>query len=83
MTITLPANQKDWIEEQVSAGHFSSVEEALSVAISDLRAAGTADLSWMKPYIEEGRRSAEAGDVISGEDFIEELDQTIASLRSS
>jgi Arc/MetJ-type ribon-helix-helix transcriptional regulator len=82
MKIDLPADQKKWLEAEVAAGHFSSVEEALSIAISDLRAAGQADLSWIKPYVDEARREAEAGNTIRGEDFLAELDQIIASIPS-
>jgi hypothetical protein len=82
MKIDLPAEQKQWLEAEVAAGHFSSVEEAVSVAISDLRTVGTGDLSWMKPYVEEARRSIDAGGVIEGEDFLAELDQIIDSLAS-
>jgi Arc/MetJ-type ribon-helix-helix transcriptional regulator len=82
MKIDLPPDQKQWIDAQVAAGHFSSVEEAVSVAISDLRTVGTGDLSWMKPYVEEARRSIDADGVIEGEDFLAELDQIIGSLAS-
>jgi hypothetical protein len=82
MKIDLPGDQKKWLESEVAAGHFSSIEEALSVAASDLCAAGGPDLSWMKPYVEAARREAEAGNTISAEDFIAELKQIIASLPS-
>jgi Arc/MetJ-type ribon-helix-helix transcriptional regulator len=82
MKIDLPADQQKWLESEVAAGRFSSVEEAIAVAVSDLRTVGSDDLSWMKPYVEAARREAEAGNTISGEDFIAELDQIVASLPS-
>lgn len=82
MKIDLPSEQKQWLEAEVAAGHFSSIDEAVSVAISDLRAIASDDLSWLKPYVDEARRSVEAGDVISGEEFLSELDEIIASLAS-
>ena len=82
MKIDLLPDQKRWIDAQVAAGHFSSVEEAVSVAISDLPTVGTGDLSWMKPYVEEAHRSIDADNVIEGEDFLAELDRIIGSLAS-
>ncbi len=78
--INLTADQKKLLESQVAAGNFSSVEEAVSIAVSDMRMAADADLSWMKPYVEEARREAEAGNVISGEEFLADLDRIIEAL---
>jgi antitoxin ParD1/3/4 len=82
MMIDLPADQQKWLEAEVAAGRFASVEEALSIAVLDLRLSVEADDSWMKPYVEEAWRAVDAGDVISGEEFLAELDETITSLRS-
>src|SRR5438132_19629 len=38
MTITLPPGQQKWIEAQVAAGRFSSVDDAIAVAVADLMA---------------------------------------------
>jgi antitoxin ParD1/3/4 len=82
MKIDLPANQQKWLEAEIAAGRFASVDEALSIAILDLRLSVETDDLWMKPYVEEAWRAVEAGDVISGEEFLAELDETIASLSS-
>jgi len=82
MSIILPAEHKTWLEAQVAAGHFASVEEAVAVAIADLKAAAEDDLTWAKPLVEKARRSVAAGDAISGDEFIAELEDKAASLRT-
>jgi Arc/MetJ-type ribon-helix-helix transcriptional regulator len=37
MTITLTPEQMQWIEEAVAAGQFPSVEDAVRVAVADLK----------------------------------------------
>jgi hypothetical protein len=80
MAISLSHDQQKWLEEQVAAGTFASVEEGVAIAIADLKAAAGDDLSWAAPYVEQARRSVAAGHVISGEEFAQELDSKIASL---
>ena len=36
MTITLTPEQQEWLEAEVAAGHFSSVEEAVQFAVAEL-----------------------------------------------
>jgi antitoxin ParD1/3/4 len=57
--------QLEWLEAQVAAGHFASIDEALAVAVADLKALSD-DLAWAKPYVEKARASIARGDVISG-----------------
>ena len=83
MNITLRPEQKKWLEAQVAAGQFTSIEEAVSIAIADLIALHSDDLAWAKPYVDEARASAARGDVLSKEVFFERLTARIATLRSS
>jgi Arc/MetJ-type ribon-helix-helix transcriptional regulator len=82
MNITLPPDQLEWLEAQVEAGRFNSVDEALVVAVADLKAMRDDDLEWAKPYVDEARASVARGDVSSGEDFLARLDARIERLRS-
>lgn len=41
------------------------------------------DLAWAKPYVEQARTSVERGDVISGQEFFERLENKLNSFRSS
>lgn len=82
MTIIIPAEHKTWLDAQVAAGHFASVEEAVAVAIAALKSADYDDLDWAKPLVDEARRSVATGDVISGDEFIAELEAKAVALRA-
>jgi antitoxin ParD1/3/4 len=82
MNIKLPPQQLEWLEAQVAAGQFTSIDEALTVAVADLMAIRDDDLAWAKPYVDQARESIAQGRVIFGEEFFRHLDETIESLRS-
>jgi antitoxin ParD1/3/4 len=82
MNISLPAEQEEWLEAEVAAGRFSSIDEALSVAVADLKALMEDDLAWAKPYVDEARASIDRGNVLSGEEFFKHLNAKIGSLSS-
>ncbi len=82
MTVTLTPEQMKWIEEAVAAGQFSSVEEAVRVAVDGLIVtAKFDDLAWTQPYIDEAREEVVKGKVIAGDEFIAWLDDKAKSLR--
>jgi antitoxin ParD1/3/4 len=73
MNITLPPEQRKWLEAQVAAGRFASVDEAVIVAVADLMAIENDDLVWARPYVDQAFESVARGDVISGEEFFARL----------
>jgi antitoxin ParD1/3/4 len=83
MNITLPAEQLQWLEAEVAAGRFNSIEDAVAAAIAELMSLGSDDLAWAKPYVEQARASVARGDVVSGEEFIKRLEIKMKTLRSS
>jgi antitoxin ParD1/3/4 len=83
MNISLPKEQLEWLEAQVAAGHFASIDEALAVAVADLKALSEDDFAWAKPYVDEARASIARGDVLSGEEFFRRLNARIDHLRST
>jgi Arc/MetJ-type ribon-helix-helix transcriptional regulator len=83
MNITLPPNQRKWLEAEVAAGRFASLEEALAVAVSGLMELETDNLAWAKPQVDQARASFAEGDVSAGEAYLQRLDDKIAKLRSS
>jgi Arc/MetJ-type ribon-helix-helix transcriptional regulator len=83
MSITLTPEQQRWLESQVAAGHFPSVEDAVRMAVADFKAINTDDLTWAKPYVDQARDSVTRGEVISGDDFLKSLDAKVDALRSS
>jgi Arc/MetJ-type ribon-helix-helix transcriptional regulator len=58
MNVSLPAEQLKWLEAQVAAGHFSSIDEALAIAVADLKALSEDDLAWAKPYVDQAREES-------------------------
>lgn len=83
MKVALPSEQMKWLEAEVAAGHFKSVDDAISAAVAGLMTAQHDDLAWAKPYVEQAREAVARGDVTAGDDFIRRLDSKLASLRSS
>jgi antitoxin ParD1/3/4 len=81
MNVKLPPEQQQWIEAQVVAGHFESVDEALAVAVADLMAVHSDDLAWAKPYVDRARASVARGDVVSGEEYFDRMNKKLESLR--
>jgi Arc/MetJ-type ribon-helix-helix transcriptional regulator len=82
MTVTLTPEQMRWLEEAVAQGRFSSVEEAVAVAVADLKMSIEAEnLEWARPYIEEARAQVARGQVVEGEEFLGRLRQGIDALR--
>jgi antitoxin ParD1/3/4 len=82
MNISLPIEQQQWLEAEVAAGRFASIDEALTVAVADLKALMEDDLAWAKPYVDQARASVARGDVISGEEFFKHLNAKVGSLPS-
>jgi Arc/MetJ-type ribon-helix-helix transcriptional regulator len=81
MNITLPPEQRDWLEARVAEGHFDSIDEALSAAVADLMAVYGDDMTSATPFVDQARASVERGNVLSGEEYFERLDARLESLR--
>jgi antitoxin ParD1/3/4 len=81
MTITLTPEQQAWLKAQVAAGRFPSVEDAVRVAVADLMAIDTSDLSWTKPLLDAARSQIARGECVTHEQFQRELADRIKALR--
>jgi len=82
MTITLTPKQQKWLEAEVAAGRFASVEEAVQLAVAELmRPIETTDLSWAKSYIDEARASLARGEGVTLEEFNAHVDAKLKDLR--
>jgi antitoxin ParD1/3/4 len=82
MNVKLPPEQQKWLEAEVAAGSFSSIDEALAVAVADLMAIHNDDFAWAKPYVAQARASVARGDVLSGEEFFKRVNAKLEALRS-
>jgi antitoxin ParD1/3/4 len=81
MTITLHPAQQKWLEEQVAAGQFGSVDDAIAVAVADLMVAVDDDLAWAKPYVDEAREAAARGETVPLEDALADIDSHLDTLK--
>ena len=81
MNIKLPGNQQKWLEEQVASGRFDSVDDAVALAVADLMRIGDDDLSWAKPYVDEGRAAAARGETVSLDEALGDIDAHLAALK--
>ena len=82
MNVKLPAEQQKWLEAEVAAGRFTSIDEALAVAVAELMAIQSDDLAWAKPYVDQARASLARGHVLSGEEFFKHLEAKLETLRA-
>jgi len=81
MNIRLPTKQQAWLEAQVAAGHFDSIDDAVAVAVADLMAIDQDDLAWAKADVDDARAAASRGETASIDDAIADIDAHIASLK--
>lgn len=86
MNIRLKPDTEEWLKAQVAEGRFSSVEDAVEALVADDRAQAeldATDLSWAKPYIEEGLADLAAGRTIPAEQVYAELRAKFTRSRGS
>jgi antitoxin ParD1/3/4 len=76
MTIQLSPEQQRWLEAQVAAGHFVSLEQAVAVAIADLMATQDDDLAWAKPLVDTAAAELARGEGIPGDEAIARINQS-------
>ncbi len=61
MNITLPREQQEWLEAQVKAGVYQSVDDALARFVAEHMELDLDDLEWAKPLLDEARASIARG----------------------
>lgn len=62
MNVALSRAHEDWLKEQVAAGRFASLEEAVASAIAGLQVQDAVDDDWAKPLIEEALAALARGE---------------------
>jgi antitoxin ParD1/3/4 len=81
MSIELTPDQQKWLEAEVAAGHFASIDEAVRVAVADLKAIDTDDLSWAKPYVDEARAAVARGETMTLSEHRARMAQRLDALK--
>ena len=62
MNIPLKRAHQQWLDAQVAAGRFGSLEEAIEAAVARLQAEDAVDDHWAKPLVAEALASLERGE---------------------
>lgn len=73
MNVKLPKDQQKWLEAEVAAGRFASIDEAVALAVADLM---------MLDGIEAGLEDVRAGRLVPHETAMDEIDAVIAHAAS-
>ncbi len=81
MTITLPREQQEWLEAQVAAGHYDSVEQAVASIVAEHMHCDVDDLSWAKPLVDERLASIAQGEALTLEEHRRRIEEKLAALR--
>jgi len=81
MTIQLSPEQQRWLEAQVAAGHFASLEQAVAIAVADLMATVADDLDWAKPLVDAASEQLARGEGVSGDEAIARIRAAIDQTR--
>jgi hypothetical protein len=83
MNITLPREQQEWLEAQVKAGAYESIDEAVASIVAEHRQLGLGPdgLDWAKPLIDEARVCVERGDYLALEECRARMDALIENFR--
>lgn len=76
MTIQLFPEQQRWLESQVAAGHFTSIEQAVAAAVADPMATVDEDLAWAKPLVDAASAELKRGEGVPA-------DKAIVRIRTS
>ena len=70
MNIPLPRQLQERLEAEVAAGRFTSTSEAIALAVAELNALQSDDLSWAKPFADKPAALPARGDDIAGDDHL-------------
>ena len=80
MNITLPRDQQEWLEAQVRAGAYNSVEDAVASIVAEHMLLDLDDLDWAKPLMDEARASIARGEGMSLEEYRARMDKRFGKL---
>jgi antitoxin ParD1/3/4 len=69
MNITLPREQQEWLEAQVKAGAYDSIDEAVASIVAEYMHLDVDDLAWAKPLVDEALASVERGQTMTLEEY--------------
>lgn len=80
MNITLPREQQEWLEAQVRAGAYESIDEAVASIVAEHMLLDLDDLDWAKPLVDEARASIARGEGMTLEEYRARMDKRFGKL---
>ena len=80
MTITLPREQQDWLEAQVKAGVYKSIDEAVAGFVAEHMDLDIDDLAWATSLVEEGRAAFDRGEFMTLEEHRARMEKRFGKL---
>ena len=69
MNINLPREQREWLEAQVKAGAYESLDDAVASIIAEHMELDIDDLAWAKPLVDEALAAADRGETMTLEEY--------------
>lgn len=81
MTITLPREQQEWLEAQVKAGYYDSIEDAVASIVAEHMQLDIDDMSWAKPLVDEALASLDRGEGMTLEEYRRRMDERFGKLK--
>ena len=81
MNITLPREQQEWLEAQVKAGAYDSVEDAVASILAEHMEMAIDDMAWARSLVDEGRASLEQGKALTLAEHLADIDETLEKLK--
>jgi antitoxin ParD1/3/4 len=80
MQVQLTKEHREWLQAQVDAGRYSSLEEAVADAIDGLRQEDE-ELAWAKPLVTEGIAQLDRGEAVSADEVFQRLEARLLHKR--
>jgi antitoxin ParD1/3/4 len=80
MSITLPREQQEWLETQVKAGVYASIDDAVASIVAEHMQIDLDDLSWAKPLVDEARASVDRGEGMTLDDYRARMTERFSKL---
>ena len=69
MTITLPREQQEWLEAQVKAGAYDSVDDAVASIVAQHMRLDTDNVAWARPLVDQARAAVARGESMTLDEY--------------
>jgi Arc/MetJ-type ribon-helix-helix transcriptional regulator len=81
MNVHISPNHAKWLSDQVSAGTFASIDDAIAWAIEGAIRFADHELDWAGPLLDKADASLARGEGIPGDEFVALPERRLEALR--